>query len=238
MITARPIRFTDHLDHHQRVLDAVGARLLVEAPGWFVYALGSGRLALHQANEHQPSGMTTLAFEVPDLEAWSAAARERGLEHRVGETDHGTAGIVTAPDGTGFTVDPVDHPVPTGDPAPGLVVLPIWYTPDTDSALDVLTGVGAQRRLSGEDGIWHDLTCPGGGLIAVHRHEHVDVELAFEYGGDVEELGATLRAAGLDSTLIDESYARTLRLPDPDRPGAEIWVNEAQRDLYGYRKLG
>lgn len=238
MITARPIRFTDHLDHHQRVLDAVGARVLVEAPGWFVYALGSGRLALHQANERQPSGMTTLAFEVPDLEAWSAATRERGLEHRVGETDHGTAGIVTAPDGTGFTVDPVDHLLPAGDPAPGLAVLPIWYTPDTDSALEVLTGVGAERRLSGDDGIWHDLTCPGGGLVAVHHDENVGVDLAYEYDGDVEDLGTLLHAAGIEATLIDESYARTLRLPDPDRPGREIWVNEAQRDLYGYRKLG
>lgn len=235
MITARPIRFTADIPAHQRTLEALGATLLTEAPGWLVYAVGSGRLALHQANDQQPAGMTTLAFEVDDLEAWSREATARGLEHEVGMTDHGVAGIVRAGDGTAYTVDPA---LAGEAPPTGLSVLPIWYTEEVEAAWAILEGTGARKRIAGDDGGWVDFGCAGGGLVAVHRDAGVRVELALEYDGDVEALTEPLASAGIGAAVIDESYSRTLRLPDPDHPGREIWVNQKQTDLYGYSVVG
>ncbi|WP_109471175.1 VOC family protein [Ornithinimicrobium cavernae] len=239
MITARPIRFTADLAAHRRYLEALGATRVTTAPGWEVYAVGSGRVALHAASDTQPSGRTILAWEVPDLEAWAARAREAGVPLTVGPTDHGLAATVTAPDGTTFTVDPAPQVVE--EPAPAeraLAILPIWYTrpDDVDGARQVVAGLGARQRVTADSGVWTDFACPGGGLVAVHAHDDDPaVDLALEFDGDIETLVPVLAGAGVEAVLIDETYSRTLQLADPDRPGSTLWINEKQQDLYGYR---
>lgn len=236
MIAARPIRFTHDLEAHRRYLEALGATRVTTAPGWEVYALGSGRLALHAASDSQPPG-DALAWEVADLDAWAEGARARGLDFEIGMTDHGTAATVTAADGTTFTVDPAaeaEQPAPTDS---GLAVLPIWYTDaaHVESARQVLRGLGGVQRVTADSDVWTDFGCPAGGFAAVHAAEDgPGVELAFEFDGDVETLIPPLRAAGVEPVLIDETYSRTLQLPDPDREGRMLWINEKQQDLYGY----
>ena len=236
-LTAQPIRFTTDIPAWQRLLEALGARLIVERPGWLVYAVGSGRVALHQASDEQPPG-TALAFStttpVPDAVTTAAAA---GVPIVLGYPDHGEAGVVSASDGTAFTLDaptPVELHGPPADRR--LLSLPIWYGPDTAMMREILQGIGARPRLVADDGIWTDLTCEGGGLVAAHRADDTAVELAFEWAGDVEEALALLTAAGLDAVLIDETYSRTVQVTDPDRI-KEIWVNERQNDHYGYTRL-
>lgn len=237
MICARPIRFTRDLAAHRRYLEALGATRVTTAPGWEVYALGSGRLALHQASDSQPPG-DVLAWEVADLDAWVEQARATRLSFEVGPTDHGIAATVTAADGTTFTVDPAanaEQPAPT-DPA--LAVLPIWYTEaaDVESSRQVLRDLGAVQRVTADSDVWTDFGCPAGGLAAVHASEDGrGVELGFEFDGDVETLIPALETAGVRPVLIDETYSRTLQIPDPDRDGRMLWINEKQRDLYGYR---
>ena len=237
MICARPIRFTHHMGEHRRYLEALGATRVTTAPGWEVYALGSGRLALHAASDSQPPG-DVLAWEVDDLQTWAEQARGAGLSFEIGPTDHGTAATVHAPDGTSFTVDPAakaEQPAPS-DPA--FVVLPIWYTSavEVEGARQVMRGLGARQRVTAESDVWTDFACPAGGLAAVHATEgERGVELGFEFDGDVETLIPALRSAGVEPVLIDETYSRTLQLPDPDRDGRMLWINEKQRDLYGYR---
>lgn len=237
MICARPIRFTHDLSAHRRYLEALGATRVTLAPGWEVYALGSGRLALHEASDSQPPG-DVLAWEVADLDAWAQQARARGLSFEIGPTDHGIAATVTAPDGTTFTVDPAavaEQPQPADH---RFAVLPIWYTAlgDVAGARDVLTALGAVQRVTADSDVWTDFSCPAGGLAAVHASEDGHgVELGFEFDGDVESLIPALEAAGVRPVLIDETYSRTLQLPDPDREGRMLWINEKQRDLYGYR---
>lgn len=233
-LTAQPIRFTADLPAWQRLLEALGARLILGRPGWLVYAVGSGRVALHQASDEQPPG-TALAFStttpVPDAVTTAAAA---GVPISLGRPDHGEAGMVSAPDGTAFTLDaptPVEQDGPPADPR--LLVLPIWYGPDTAMIRDVLQGVGARPRLVADDGIWTDLTCEGGGLVAAHRADAAALELAFEWDGDVEEALALLTDAGVRATLIDETYSRTVQVEDPDGI-KEVWINERQSDHYGY----
>jgi hypothetical protein len=238
MICARPIRFTADLAAHRRYLEALGATRVTTAPGWEVYALGSGRLALHAASDQQPSGDTVLAWEVPDLDAWAQRAQSAGVPFTIGMTDHGIAATVTAPDGTTFTVDPApegEEPPPTDT---SFAVLPIWYTSagDVEAVRELVTGLGGVQRVTADSDVWTDFACPGGGLAAVHASDDErGVELAFELDGDVETLIPRLEAAGVEPVLIDETYSRTLQLPDPDRPGRMLWINEKQQDLYGYR---
>lgn len=244
MITARPIRFTSDIAAHRRILEALGATRVTESDGWIGYAVGSGRLALHDAaGSDRSSGTTVLGWEVDDLDAWAQRAGAAGVSVTVGETDHGLAATVIAPDGTTFTVDPAAEAL-TPPPADRRVsVLPIWVTDQVQAARDVLLGIGAVARLVADSEVWSDFSCDGGGLAAVHRAEQgaepaADVELAFEYDGDVEELVPVLQAAGVAAILIDETYSRTLQVANPDRQGSTIWINQRQADLYGYRNVG
>lgn len=236
-LTARPIRFTADIAAHRRWLEALGATVVTDAPGWTVLAVGSGRLALHDASEDRPSGLTTLGWEVADLDAWHEHTRD-AVPGTLGEAPHGRAVSVTAPDGTEFTVDPAADPEQPTPDDPALAVLPIWVTQDVDGARGILAAMGARGRLVADSNVWTDYALEGGGLAAVHDTDgEPEVELAFEFDGDVETLIPVLRGVGVEALLIDETYGRTLQVPDPDSPGRTIWINEAQRDLYGYRRM-
>ncbi|MFK5646034.1 hypothetical protein ACI3ET_05850 [Ornithinimicrobium sp. LYQ121] len=239
-LTVRPIRFTDDIPGWQTVLGALGAVLLSEHPGWLVYQLGAGRLAVHAASgagsgSGSPAGTTVLGFEtgMPLAEAVASAA-ERGVPVELGGTGHGEAGIVTAADGTSFTLDtPTPNPEDLEATRPELAVLPIWHAPRPRVALDVLDGLGMRRRVIEEDGSWVDLTARSGGLHGVHRREEAGAELSFELEGDVAQLQEALAEVGVDAQLHEESFGRSLRIADPDGR-APVWVVERQPDLYSY----
>jgi hypothetical protein len=55
--------------------------------------------------------------------------------------------------------------------------------------------------------------------------------------GDVRPLAARLTGRGLTASVVDENYGLTLRVPDPDGAG-DIYVNQVQTDLHGYRRAG
>lgn len=234
--TPRPIRFTADIPAWQRILSTLGGTLISEHPGWLVYQLGGGRVALHAASEAQPAGSTTLAVEDPaDLSKAVDAAAARGVPVTLEESDHGPAGVVRAPDGTLVWLDsPTPVEVGTGSASrPELSTLQIWYGPDTGLIRGVLEGLGATPRLVGDDGTWTDLAYPGGGLAAAHAADESGTELGFEWDGDVERARQLLEAEGIDCVLIDETYSRTLQVADPDG-GKRVWINERQTDLYGY----
>lgn len=72
------------------------------------------------------------------------------------------------------------------------------------------------------------------GDVASVDHEtpnHPLVENFVEIG-DVDAYKDRLEARGLMVRLIDEAYARTLNIAQPD--GDLFTVNETQRDLYGF----
>ncbi|QFG69833.1 hypothetical protein [Ornithinimicrobium pratense] len=241
--TPRPIRFTADLPGWQRILQTLGGTLISEHPGWLVYQLGGGRVALHAAHPDQPAGTTTIAIETPvELEQAVAEAAAHGVPVTLEDSDHGPAGHVRAADGTFLWLD---APTPVAVEAtrgggeatrPELSVLPIWYAVDTAMPRAVLEGLGARPRIVGDAGTWADFTFDGRGLAAVHGADESGTELSFEWAGVVEDAQALLTAAGIDCLLIDETYSRTLQVADPDG-GKRIWINERQTDLYGYTDL-
>jgi hypothetical protein len=234
--TPRPIRFTADLPAWQLILETLGGTLISEHPGWLVYQLGGGRVALHAAHPDQPAGTTTIAVETPtDLTQAVQQAAARDVPVTLEDSDHGPAGHVRASDGTFLWLDTPT----TGEgqaTRPELHVLPIWYGPDTTMPRSVLEALGGRPRIVGDDGTWTDLTFDGGGLAAVHGADERGTELGFEWAGDVEDAQRLLTAAGIDCLLIDETYSRTLQVADPDG-GTRIWINERQTDLYGYTDL-
>lgn len=235
-LSVRPIRFTDDIPAWRTVLAALGAVPLSQDEGWLVYQLGAGRLALHSATgSSETPGSTLLGLEtrVPLDEAVAAAAAE-GVPIELGDTGHGTAGIVTAADGTRFTLDtPAPNPQEREASEPKLAVMPVWHTPAARVALDVLDGLGMQRRVTLEDGTWADLTARGGGLHGVQPMSSVGTELAFELNGNVDALLDALTAAGVHAQIHAEASGRVLRFADPDG-GGPLRVMERQPDLYSY----
>lgn len=235
-LTVRPIRFTADIPAWQKILEALGGTLISEHPGWLVYQVGSGRVALHASNDEQPASHVGLAVETSaplDEAIPTAAAAGAPIEAVV--LGHGPSGLVTAEDGTTMTLDS-PTPLETGDGHASekqLSAMGIWYTTDTHIARTALAALGARARTIADDGVWIDFTCDGGGLMAVHAADSVGTELAFEWAGNVEDAKELLDAAGVESQLIDESYSRTLQIADPDGR-KEIWVNEKMTDLYGY----
>jgi len=102
----------------------------------------------------------------------------------------------------------------TGDPC----VLPIHYVRDLAEVDRLYPALGLRPRIA-----------------AVH-HGEPQIELSFEYAGDLDALTSRLDAAGYAAEIVDEAYNRTLRVSGPG--GRELWINGVQHDLYGYRLLG
>lgn len=253
-VTVRPIRFTAHPAEFGRMLRGLGAVEVLAAEDHTVYRAESGRIVVRAVGPDDPyAGLTVLGFECADPD--HVTLDSSFLSADVG----GAPRTATAGDGLMITFEPpsVQAADPAGDPEAdpdgdpdgadeiavgrpdaGLTIVPIWMTTEVSAAAGALASLGFVRRLSSDSGVWVDLAGSGDahGLLAVHHEEgDADIIMAFEYAGDLAELQARMRRYGVDCPIIDENYARTLRLPDPDN-ATEIWVNEAMRDTYGYQQ--
>lgn len=233
MLRVRPIVYTSKMDEFAALFTALGLDLANDDDGWQVFNAGSGRVALHSiATKDFGDNTVFLGFEVGDVEEFTRRTVSAGTRADIIDADHGRAAQITAPDGLVFVADAGPRTVPSPGADPALAVAPTWYCADTSSAVKVLKDIGARPRISSNAGVWTDFTAKNGGLVAVHGGEATSVELSFEYDGDVTVLEQRLARSGFASTLIDENYGRSLRLPNPH--GGEIWINERQRDLYGF----
>lgn len=238
MLRVRPILFTSKAAEFTAMFAALGLELSTDEDGWQVFDAGSGRIALHSAEAGiRGANRLELGFEVGDLEEFARRTQADGTPAEVvNDPDHGRSVRITAPGGLSLFAERYEREQHAPDADPALSVLAIWYSASTGPPERMLADIGARRRISSDAGVWSDFTAKNGGLIAVHSADRQAFELAFEYDGDVEVLERRLRKAGQACTLIDESYGRSLRLPNPH--GGEIWINERQRDHYGYTVHG
>lgn len=214
----------------------------------------------------QRSGATDLAFLASDLPAAETRLRQADLTVRPMDIGVGQLLAVRAADGLTFTVGglsespdatPGTAPADTGTAADsaaaavpgapgGISVLPLWMTPDMTGAVAALLAVGLHERLTSDNGAWVDLSAgAAGGLVAAHLLEvgadpsaRPYVTLSFEFDGDPEVLAEHLQRNGFDASVLDENYSRVVIVPDPDDPDRQIWLNQAQQDLYGYQRRG
>ncbi|WP_372699847.1 VOC family protein [Arthrobacter sp. JSM 101049] len=236
MLRVAPILFTDHPDDWAALLAALGLEAAVQAAGWQEFDAASGRLRLHAPDASHPAGTARLAFEVGDLDEFTRRTREAGTAVVLSEEGHGRTATITGPDGLSFiaTVEAARPEPATADPA--LRVLALWMTPDPDGSAAILRAIGARPEIASDTGGWMQFRAKNGGLVATHSGSTAAAVPSFQYDGDVQVLHARLLTAGLAADLVDESYGRTLRVPHPDG-GEDLWVNEAQQDLYGYHRV-
>lgn len=227
MIRTAPIRFTPNVDRWHEVLRALGCTFVTQSPGWQVARAGSGVVALHAATDPY----TELWFETKDP-AVRAQACGGSVEPKPADGQPDPCWVATMPDGMrlGFSAW-TDQSMEGADAR--LSVAPLWVTPRVGDAAATLVRIGGRRRISSATGDWVDLTMPDG-LMAVHIGATAAAVLGFEWDGDVDDLAVRLADHGFEARVIDESYGRSLRVDDPDG-GDEIWINERQTDLYGYR---
>lgn len=237
MTRCQPIRFTQNLTRWRDVLVALGGQVGVDSPRWTTVGFGQGVVALHASDvASAEAGSTELWFQVRDPQAVAATLTQWGATVEQRELAGGLhAWEARTPDGQKIGLSPwnaAEDQRP--DAAQATAVLPLWVTPQVDEAVETLVALGAQRRLTSQSGQWIDLSLPDG-LVAAHGGEQAGTVLSFEYDGDVTDLVEPLAQAGANPRLMDENYGRTVRFDDPDG-GEEIWINERQTDLYGYRQ--
>ncbi|NYE95847.1 hypothetical protein FHU41_002097 [Psychromicrobium silvestre] len=246
MLRVRPIHFTSRVEAFLPLLDALGLVNDLAEQDWLEFSAGQGRLALHRVEaQSADDGVTYLGFEARDLEVFASRTREAGTQAELIQAAHGPTVQVTGGDGLQFLVDPSEQWEATAGANPLLSVNTLWYTSDVAGAAQDLRNIGAIPVATAINGRVDDFTAKNGGKILVHtaptpRHG----ELGFGYLGALEELQEQLSQRGFTSHIIDETYGRTLHLPNPDfqelpnnPTGPTIWINEEnQTDNYGYLK--
>lgn len=252
MLRVRPTLYTPHVTAWAELLTALGLKEMSPLPAAIssagaqqrCFAADSGRILLQHATEFG----TELFLEVRDLEKFASWTSGDGtpVDLHPGESNNGTpaSGRITAPDGLTFTalaVDsadtagtPQDPSASAGIPAGQQAVLALWYTPDVPGVEATLSNIGAKPDTISQSGAWAQYRAKHGGYIAAHSGDEPRIELSLEYAGNLEALETLVAAAGIVSSLVDESYGRTLLVGHPD--GGQLWVNERQLDLYGYAR--
>lgn len=237
MLRVTPIHFTDDPAGWARLLGVLGLAHAVDTDGWHEFDAASGRVRLHSPDAGHAAGTTRLAFEVGDLDEFARRTRQAGTAVVLSEEGHGRTATITGPDGLAFiaTVEAARPEPAAADPA--LHVLGLWMTPDPEGAAQTLRHIGARPDIASDSGGWTQLRAKNGGLVASHSGPSAQATLGFQYDGDAQVLLAPLVAAGLDARLVDESYGRTVLVADPDG-GGDLWITEAQQDLYGHHRIG
>lgn len=114
---------------------------------------------------------------------------------------------------------------------------PVRFTDDIPAVQAFLEGLGLQPRISSNRPGWVDLLAADG-LVALHSaHDSTtgalpgETRLSLELD-DADAAVATLRAAGVEASVVDEAWGRQLELTDPD--GRTMLCDERSDDLYGY----
>jgi len=231
MITVQPIHYTSDPDGWKRFAETIGFRATSPTVGAWSELDAGGILAIHEVLAGDPLESTTdVHLLADDLDAVRDAAAAAGAQ--VAESMLDNAGRMLTITSGELRVTVSGGPRSTsGDPS----VLPIHYVGDLAEPDRLYRALGLHPRIAAVDGVWADYEGDGGGLAALH-HGEPQIELSFEYAGDLDALASRLDAAGYAAEIVDEAYNRTLRVSGPG--GRELWINGVQHDLYGYRLLG
>lgn len=245
-LTTQPIHFTsDYAAWKEFYLRLGLVETEVNDPMVTILAADSGQLMLGEVPSDSPlDGVRLIEFTVSDLDAYASGLGAAGTPAQRVELAHRSGVVLDLPQGRVFVVESKVSPgAAPFDPA-GLNIGGLLYTPaDTvSSGAQALAPFGLSPRIASDSGGWTDLI--GNGLFAFHEGPLQTVAndapnqpliQIFAETGDVESYMTQLESHGLRVALIDEAYARTLNITQPD--GRILTVNETQQDLYGFHRL-
>ncbi|MGO1320013.1 MAG: hypothetical protein ACTMIK_07155 [Galactobacter sp.] len=228
MTTLQQIIYTEHPARWHALAAALGFRPTTPLTQAWTEFDADGVLAVHRAYASRPAGTADLTVLVTDLDD----ARRRLAHFTVEEGTMPDVGAIlsfTSSEGVVVTIaEAAKRPS-----LRGLTVEPIWFQHDLTQPRAFLEALGFRARIVGQDGGWAQLQAPDGGRVGLHSGD-TRVEASFREDTDLDALAERVRDAGFEAAIIDESYARTLRVQNPDG-GDELWINGRQDDLYGYR---
>lgn len=229
MTVIQQIVYTDEPQRWWALAEALGFRAAYPpSPEWSEFEAG-GILAVHHATGELRPGGCDLHLLVPDLD--HAARALAGFETTRAEME-GVGEVLTVRAGSGLTIT-----ASAGSPAPRqgeIAMQPIWFQDDVAEARAILEALGLRADVVADRGGWVEFASDGGS-IGVHSGDP-RIGLGFLASGDLDALAERLADAGFPASVVDEAWARTVRVVDPDG-GDEIWINGVQQDLYGYRRV-
>jgi len=187
-----------------------------------------GVLALHGATpEHRP-GAVDIHLVVPDVDAAASALERFDVERTVMDGVGQMLGVRAA---SGLSITVSEGAVQRG--AGDIAVQPAWFQEDLAEPRAILEALGFRAGIVADGGGFAEMLCDGG-VVMLHKG-HPRIGLSFEARGDLDLLASRLTDAGFAASVVDEAFARTIRIPAPDG-GAEIWINGVQDDLHGYHR--
>jgi catechol 2,3-dioxygenase-like lactoylglutathione lyase family enzyme len=226
MSTVQQIVYTDHPEQWHRLAEGLGLTPAFPPTNEWSEFDGDGVLAVHRAYSQRPAGACDITILVADLDV--AGEQLQGF-HVVAEDMQDVGRALRVTTGEGSTLVLIEG---RRAPATGLVIEPLWFQTNLDEPRAILAALGFRAEIVGTGGGWAQMKAPGGGSIGLHGGR-ARIEASFREQGDLDTLATKSEQAGFAAAIIDEAYARTLRIQDPDG-GQEVWVNGRQDDLYGY----
>lgn len=228
MSVIQQIVYTEHPQKWWGLAEALGfVAPFAPTPEWAEFH-ADGVLAVHQATAEHSAGKVDLHVVVADLDA-AASALARFDVTRTAMEGVGEMFVVRAASGVVISVS--EGAVQQG--AGEIAVQPIWFQDDLEEPRVILEVLGLRGGIAADRGGWVEMVA-GGGSVGLHAGDP-RVGLSFEARGDLDALVSRLQDAGFAASVVDEAFARTVRVADPDG-GDEIWINGVQDDLHGYHR--
>lgn len=228
--TVQQILYTEHPQRWWALAEALGfVAPFPPEPAWGEFH-ADGALAVHGATpEHRP-GRVDIHLIVDDLAAAASALSSFDVERTVMD---GVGDMLVVRAASGISVSVSKGATQRG--AGNIAVQPIWFQDDLSEPRTILEALGFRARIAADRGGFVEMICDGG-MVLLHTGSS-GVGLSFEARGDLDALADRLRDAGFAASVVDEAFARTIRIPDPDA-GDDVWINGVQEDLHGYHVVG
>ncbi|GAA1118156.1 hypothetical protein [Arthrobacter flavus] len=202
MLRVRPTLITAHPKLLGDLLPVLG---MVQQHGTALFDAGGGRIALQPGTAE----LTLLGFEAGVLEEFARRTAESGTAAEVIRDAAGATTVQVEAPGHNIPVDQGERLLdPTADQA--LTVVCIWSASDPQGAARMLRNIGARPRDTAEA---TEFTAKNGGRVAVRTGEHQDIQVGFDYAGDVADLGRRVRRAGFSAELSRTDGNRILTVP-------------------------
>lgn len=228
MSVIQQIVYTEHPEKWWTLAEALGFVAPFSPTLEWAEFHADGVLAVHQTTAEHPAGTVDLHVVVADLDAAASALVSFEVMRTVME---GVGELLVVRAASGVSISVSAGAVQQG--AGEIAVQPIWFQGDLDEPRTILEALGLRGGIAADRGGWIEMVA-GGGAVGLHAGEP-RIGLSFEARGDLDALASRLQDAGFAASVVDEAFARTVRVEDPDG-GEEIWINGVQDDLHGYHR--